>query len=195
MLGSLSRKSLLKVAIFLLILFLAAFVAQIFPVNAQNNRSATAAREQAQQRRDEASQRTCERIVRNIRNRSIKLGERAEKMMDRFDRIVRRVNEFYQNRLEPQGVVIANYDQMLDNIDTKKDAVKDAIVDAKAAYEEISCDSGEPRSLVGAFGEAMKKVITALHDYRRAVIDYLKTVRMAAAEAKSATNSATRSAN
>lgn len=132
-----------------------------------------------------------------IRNRSNRLIQRVNLIIDRFDRITTRVEEYYNNKLVPKGVTLENYDQLLADIEAKKQAAKDAASVASDTAKGFSCDSADPKAQLGQFRTEATNVIRALKEYKKSVIDFLVAVRTKGKNIKSpgATSSATPSAN
>ena len=144
-----------------------------------------------------AKVRACQRKQTNIKRRSDNLIRRVNLIIDRFDRITNRVKEYYNNKLVPKGITVENYDQLLADIEAKKQAAKDAASIASDTAKGFSCDSADPKAQLGQFRTEVTNVIRALKEYKKSVIDFLVAVRTKGKNIKSpgATSSATPSAN
>src|SRR3989344_1744756 len=127
-------------------LLLTLFVFQTSPVAAQNNTSVrervkTQIEERLKQAREKlaskaalrkekletAKLRICEARKSGIVRRSTRLAERAERQLNNFGSKLDRVENFYNNTLLPKGIVIENYDDLIADVEAKKQAVAEAI--------------------------------------------------------------------
>ncbi|OGY22299.1 MAG: hypothetical protein A2126_03930 [Candidatus Woykebacteria bacterium GWB1_45_5] len=149
-----------------------------------------------QARLDQVKLKVCQKKQAGIKKRSQSLARRANLITNRFDRITTRVKEYYTNKLGSKGVTIENYDQMVADIATKKEAVDVALKKAESTAKDFSCDSDNPKGQIQAFRQDMINVIRALKEYKKSVINFLVAVRTKAKNIKAptATGSATPSA-
>ncbi|MBI2195510.1 MAG: hypothetical protein HYU48_00485 [Candidatus Levybacteria bacterium] len=153
--------------------------------------SAAAQRKQARtDRLDDAKIRACEARQSAIRKRSDGIVRRAKNQLNVFSKIVQRVQEFYQNKLVPQGKTVANYDSLVANIASSEAAVAPLLSAAQASAAGFSCDRDNPSGQVREFNEDMKAVISALGTYRKSVRALIVAVKGAAGSGNSATTSA-----
>jgi hypothetical protein len=144
-------------------------------------------------RLDQVKLKVCQNRQAAIKQRSQNLVRRANLIMNRFDRITTRVEQYYTNKLVPKGATIENYDQMVANITAKKAVVQAALTKAETDAKDFSCSSDSPKVQLQAFRQDMLAVIGALKDYKKSVIDLLVAVRTKAKNVKTttATGSAT----
>lgn len=128
---------------------------------------------------------SCEARMETIVNRSNSLTQRAQKMEEKFASIASRVEEFYTNKLVPAGITVSNYDSLVAEISTKKDAVDTALSEAKDKALDSDCsDVSTAKGRIGEYRQAMIKVIRALKEYRTAIKNLIVAVRTAAKDLK-----------
>lgn len=148
--------------------------------------------EKFEARLEARKEKLCDRVEAKITKRSEQLVNRAHRMTDRFDKIAERVEEYYTEKLFPQGATIDNYDALVADIAVKGAAVDEALANADAAIDEFECDGDTPKGVLTLFRDDMKSVITALKDHRTAVVNLIVAVRTKGKNIKSpgATSSA-----
>ena len=135
----------------------------------------------------EAKQKVCETRKKIIVNRSNKIAERAQKQFEVFQNHAQRVDDYYNNKLLPKGIIVPNYEALKADIAAKKDAVQVAIEAAKAAAANFDC-AGQ----LATFREDMREAIAALKEYRTSIRNFIVAIRTAKANAE-ATHSASKS--
>lgn len=129
-------------------------------------------------------QRSCEVRQAAVDNRMSRLVELAEKIQENFATHSQRIQDYYLSVLVPKGVTIANYDDLLANIATKKAVVQTTLATAQAGANEFSCDMVDPQTYLNTFRTDMLAVKTALQDYRTSIKDLLVAVKTASEELK-----------
>ena len=188
-------------------LLLILFVFQTSPVVAQNNTSVrervkTQIEERLKQAREKlaskaalrkekletAKLRICEARKSGIVRRSTRLAERAERQLNNFGSKLDRVENFYNNTLLPKGVVIENYDDLIADVEAKKQAVAEAINSAKTSAQNFNCSGDDPKGQLTNYRTDMENAVKALKDYRTSIKNLIVAVRTAVA--KIATGSA-----
>lgn len=87
-----------------------------------------------------------------------------------FDLIALRTVDFYENKILSQGVTIPNYNELVNNIQDKKDMIQAAQSTAQYNYETFNCTSGNPKLLVSQFRLNLLIV-------KRAIISYETSIR------------------
>ncbi len=132
----------------------------------------------------------CQARQANISKRSDKMLKRATNQLDVFAKISQRVIDFYQTKLVPQGKIVANYDVLVSDINTKSAAVAPLLQTAQADAANFSCDKDRPADQLKQFEQDMKAVNSALKDYRLSVRNLIVAVKSIAGVENSATNSA-----
>ena len=134
----------------------------------------------------------CERVESKIENRSVKMVNKEENMVTRFDKIATKVKDYYTDKLLPKGGTIDNYDALVADVAAHEAAVNDAVATAQSGTSSFDCDANDPKGRLGNFKVDMKSVITSLKEYRTSVVNLLVAVRTKGKNIKSpgATSSA-----
>lgn len=153
---------------------------------------AASKKEQIQQKLSEVKLKICESVESRIKTRSTGMATRAENMTTRFTKIADRVEEYYTNKLLPKGAVVENYDALVANVAAHEADVNNAVANTQSTISSFDCEANNPKGQLTQFKDEMKKVITALKEYRTSVVDLLVAVRTKAKNIKSpsATSSA-----
>jgi vacuolar-type H+-ATPase subunit H len=133
--------------------------------------------EEHEKKLSEVKLKICKKRQDIIKKRSIKLAERAQKMITRFANHAQRVEDYYTNILLPKGKVVENYDQLVTNIINKKILVEEAVENAKNAASAFDCSSDDPKGQLTTFRLKMQETIKALKNYKKAVRDLIVAVR------------------
>lgn len=131
----------------------------------------------------------CERKQDAIVRRSTRLSERAQRQLTNFEQKANRVEDFYNNRLVPKGITLDNYDELLVDIEARKQAVNEATTSAKTAAENFDCTTDDPKGQLANYRIDMQNAVSALKNYRTAIKNLIVAVRTAAAKT-TATDSA-----
>lgn len=198
----------------LLVLF---FIFQISPVIAQSENSRKAARDAIKEKiearlketkaklaskaalrkekLEETKLRVCERKQDSIIRRSTRLSERAQRQLVNFEQKANRVEDFYNNRLVPRGITLTNYEDLLADIEAKKQAVNEATTSAKMAAEDFDCSADDPKGQLTNFRIDMQNAVAALKEYRTSIKNLIVAVRTAAAKVATDSANATDSAD
>ncbi len=158
------------------------------PVSAQyRSPSAT-----AQERIDNAKERVCQTRQAAIENRMTALIRLSSNMMEKFDSISTRVQNFYTNKVLPKGNSAPNYDTAVADVEAKKALVTDALTKAQESATAFTCDTDTPRTLYTQFRTDMLAVKKALQNYRTSIKNLILVVhRAAGTESPAATPTAT----
>ncbi len=153
--------------------------------------SKTAERKQVRTDKLEAVKiRACEARQANITKRSEQIVRRATNQLDVFAKIAQRVQEFYQNKLVPQGKIVTNYDSLVADIASNAAAITPLLAAAQAGAADFSCDKDHPSDQVKTFNEDMRAVMAGLETYRKSVRNLIVAVKGVTGAANSATRSA-----
>lgn len=152
-----------------------AFVSSVFAQSASPSPKQT--------RRDAQRVKVCQIHEKTIEKRFNSLSELVENMLAKFDAISARVQKRYTEKLVPDGKTISNYDELLSDITTKKEAVTTALNTAKASSDNFSCDmAANPKEELTAYRKNMQTVKSALKDYRKAIRNLIVAVATASGE-------------
>lgn len=122
--------------------------------------------------REEAMERACENIATGITTRNERIVAMASTILEKFDNIVIRVDEF----VTENGYEVDGYEDLLVNIDTQKELVEQEMEDAGSTAEEFSCDLSNPREAVIGFNQQMRAVLEALQEYRTSIRELIVEV-------------------
>lgn len=141
------------------------FLTLAFPVAAKT----ASPRAKAQERVENAKLKTCQNRQAKIESRMASLIRFAENMMEKFDSISTRVQNFYTNKVLPRGKTAPNYDALVADVMAKKDIVADTLTEAQASLDSFTCDTDSPRNLYNQFKTDMQAVKRALHAYRTSI--------------------------
>lgn len=103
-----------------------------------------------------------------VKNRTIHLLNLVTTMEGTFDSIAERVETFYTTKLVPNGKSNADYDALVNDIQTKKTAVQDAVTAAQAD-SNFNCTDGNAKEQLTRFRTDLQTVKSALKEYRTAI--------------------------
>ena len=104
-----------------------------------------------------------------IKNRSNSLARLVEGMINHFDKIALRVENYYTEKVVPSGKTVANYAELMADIDAKKALVETALQKSKDDFKTFSCTTDDPKGQLALFREDMQAVKKALKDYRASI--------------------------
>ncbi|HEY4695126.1 MAG TPA: hypothetical protein VIH52_04170 [Candidatus Nanoarchaeia archaeon] len=134
--------------------------------------------------------RVCEKRQEIIKRRSVNLANRSRRHLDIFLGIAKRVDNFYNEKLVPKGIVVSNYEELKADIEAQKAELEAAVASAKTVAEGFDCSGDDPKGQLADFRAEMKLVIEALKDYREAIKNFIVAIKSAASASRSATSSA-----
>jgi hypothetical protein len=130
---------------------------------------------QIKERLTDQGLRACESREESIKKRGDNLTRMSANMLGKFDAIVMRVKEFYEEKVISSGKSVSNYDELLADISAKKSAVEAALSEVPQA-SEFDCSSDGPKALATDFREKMQAVKEALKEYRTSVKNLIVAV-------------------
>ena len=163
------------------------------PDNARETTGSPDMREQRKQkvqnRLTEVKLKMCQGKETAIKNRATHLGDLANKMIEKFDAITGRVKEYYTSKVIPSGKTLANYDSLVSDIQTKKEAVQTALTQAQTNVSGFSCDGDAPKEQMTQFREDMQAGKTALKEYRTSIKNLIVAIRSISGTKESTTGS------
>ena len=125
--------------------------------------------------------RACEAREDAVKKRTDSLMTLTTRKVAKLDTISSKVQEFYTNKLVPQGKVISNYDALVSDIKTKKAAVESAIKEVPDT-SPFDCSGDDPKGLMTDFREKMQSVKKALHEYHVSIKNLFVEVRKLAGD-------------
>jgi peptidoglycan hydrolase CwlO-like protein len=162
------KTKILSVAFFLAFLFLAdSSYAQNRPTGTPPVRRGLA----------EENLRSCEARQEGLKTRMMSLVRLSSNIKLKFDSISLRVQNYYTDTVVPGGNAISNYDELISEIESKKEDVQtelDAVQDQVDAFE---CSGDDPKGALNQYRLGMQKVKTGLHAYRLSIKNLIVAVR------------------
>lgn len=123
--------------------------------------------------------RACEARKDAVTNRMASLVRFSNNMLEKFNAISLRVQQFYTDKVLPTGVTVANYDALVKDVADKKAVVETAIAAAQADVNGFSCDDSDIRDQYSTFRQSMQAVKQALQNYRTAIKNLIVAVHSA----------------
>lgn len=118
----------------------------------------------------------CEVHERVIQTRADNLQRYASNMLDTFNKIATRVEEYYTTSLVPLGKTIANYDDLVSDIQKKRVVVENDLATAKSDADGFSCTGIDPKAHLTQFRVDMQEVKKALKEYRTSIKNLIVAV-------------------
>ena len=128
---------------------------------------------------DTAKERACENRENAIKKRSDQLIRFTNNQFRVFTSIADRVKTYYTDIVIPSGVMVENYNDLVEEIANKQATVSAELDKATAEYKEFTCSSEKPGSQISAFRTGMQAVKQALKDYRTSIKNLIVAVRSA----------------
>lgn len=113
--------------------------------------------------------RLCKIRERNIINRSNSMVAHAHRLVQFFDSIATRVENYYSSKLVPSGKTLPNYDALVADIKVNKDAITRLLQVVQSDAANFKCEGDDPKGQLDKFREDMHAVITGLKTYRISV--------------------------
>lgn len=149
-----------------------------FAVNVAFAQSATGETRRAAQASPTTDRRMAACLAREkaVTNRMTSLVRFTNNMLEKFNAISLRVQQFYTEKVIPTGKTVPNYDALLTEISSKKTVVMTKLTDAQAAVDAFSCEDGDIRTQYATFRQNMQAIKQALHDYRTAIRNLIQAV-------------------
>lgn len=113
--------------------------------------------------------RLCKIRERNIINRSNSMVAHAHRLVQFFDSIATRVENYYSSKLVPSGKTLPNYDALVADIRVNKDAITRLLQVVQSDAANFKCEGDDPKGQLDKFREDMHAVITGLKTHRMSV--------------------------
>src|SRR3989344_6900944 len=102
-------------------------------------------------RLEEAKLRVCQVREKVITNRSNNMVRHANRLTTVFDSIAARIQNYYLTKLVPQGKTLPNYDALILDIQTNKNALTPLLEAVQADIANFKCDGDNPGSQLTQF--------------------------------------------
>ncbi len=143
--------------------------------NLKNRASEAATRRK--EKLSEARLKICEARQKGISQRLKNMLARGKIIHTGHEKVYARVDEFYNNKLVPNGYTLSNYADLKAEIEANKANVKTLLDAAQASGKEFDCSSDDPKGQIDAFKEDLKALIEANKEYKTSIHDFVKAVR------------------
>ena len=125
----------------------------------------------------DAKLKSCQARENAIQNRSTHLVDLVTNMETKFEKIAKRVQDYYTSTVIPQSKTVSNYDTLVKDIQAKREAVQVTLI--KVHQDEalnFDCTVSDPKAQMTQFREDMQAVKSALKDYRTAIKNLIVAV-------------------
>ena len=100
----------------------------------------------------------------------------ANRMVEVFDSIATRIQNYYLTRLVPQGKTLSNYNALVLDIQTNKNAIAPLLQAIQTDIANFKCDGNDPKGQLDQFKEDMHAVIAGLKAYKKSVRNLIVAV-------------------
>lgn len=142
----------------------------------------TEKKEEAKKGLTEAKRTVCERRKETIVKLMNNVVERGNKQIELLTTIANRTKTFY----EQKGKTLANYDELVAGVDTKKAAAEAALASIDTIAQGFDCSGDDPKGKLGFYRETVKTKIGAITDYRQSVRSLIAGVKSVQGEQSNA---------
>jgi hypothetical protein len=115
----------------------------------------------------------CKAHEANINNRIARIADRSAKHLALFNQISERTQAYYLNANQ----TVANYDELLADVATKKSAAEMAIADITTTTADFTCEGESPKIAIEEFKISLKSSIEVLKDYKTSVKNLISGIR------------------
>lgn len=129
----------------------------------------------------------CQAHEQVLKTRMDNLVRLANTMMEVFNKIALRVEDFYKNKVLPTGRTVPNYDAFIADISLKQAIVKSDLNIAQTNANDFICTGIDPKGHLTQFRIDMQTVKGALKDYRTSIKNLIVAVRGVASESATPT--------
>lgn len=144
---------------------------------------------QVKTRSAEAKLKACRNREAAIDNIFVRISDRGQKQLDLFSDIATRAETFYVSK----GKTLSNYNALVADVSSKKDAAVSAVNTVKAKSVTFKCGDTDSKGLAASFKDALRSEITALQAYRTSVNNLIVGIKSVQGTTTSAANKTTAS--
>lgn len=130
--------------------------------------------------------RSCMAHEQAIKTRMTHLTRLATTMEETFGKIAMRAENFYVNKVIPSGKTVSNYNGLVADIATQKNAVTTSLAKAQTDANAFSCVSGSVKAQMTMFRIDMQNVKQALKTYRTSIKTLIVAVHSVVGDEESA---------
>ena len=127
-------------------------------------------------RLEEAKLRVCRLREKNIVNRSNQMIRHANRMVEVFGSIAARIQNYYLTRLVPQGKTLPNYDVLVSDVQTNKNAIAPLLQALQTDISNFKCDGDNPGGQLTQFRTDIQAVIQGLKAYKTSIRNLIVAV-------------------
>lgn len=120
-----------------------------------------------------AKQKVCTNRETEIKNVLTQVSTRATNHIAVLNKIADRTKEFYVTK----GKTLANYDQLVADVDAKKAAAEQSVTNLKAIAEVFTCNVDNPQASIQAVRDALHAKRDAMQAYRESVKNLIVGVK------------------
>src|SRR3989344_6487491 len=139
--------------------------------------SARAEGKNQQNRLAEGKLKACQAKEKALQKRIAQTTKLAATMQVKFDAIAQRVETYYTSKVVPSGKTVANYDNLVADVQSKKAAIKTALTEAQNSVENFVCSADDPKAKLNQFRIGIQSVKSALKEYRISIKNLIVAVR------------------
>lgn len=126
---------------------------------------------------EEGKLKSCQAREEGIKKRSEQLTKMANNMLEKFDTIAQRVEDYYTTKVVPGGKTVSNYDSLVSTITAKKALVQTALASSQNDLASFNCTTGDPKGQMMLYKADMRKVKDALREFRTSIKNLIVAVR------------------
>lgn len=143
-------------------------------------------KESSQTKLEDAKLKSCENREKAITNIMSRIADRGQKQLDLFTTIAERTQTFYAEKDKD----LANYDELAEDVETKKAAAQEAVDALNSNGVIFDCSTENPKGAASAFKESLKSQIEALKAYKTSVKNLIVGVKSVQGTTSSSENGA-----
>jgi hypothetical protein len=127
----------------------------------------------AQTKLEDKKLKACQNREKAINNIMSNIAERGTRQLDVFTKISERTQAFYKDK----GMSVANYDELVADVNAKKTAAEATVAEVKATSLTFKCDGTDPKGAGESFKASLKAEKEALKAYKTSIKDLIKAVK------------------
>lgn len=141
----------------------------------------------------EVKLKACRGVETGITERINKLNSYSANMLEKFDSIAMRVENYYTEKVLPSGKTVSNYSSLVADIALKKATVQTTLGEAEHNGAEFSCSGDSPKNRLKKYRIDMQAVKGALKNYRTSIRNLIVAVHSVSGEENKLTPEPTKS--
>ena len=132
----------------------------------------------------DAKLKACTKRQKAITNIMSRIADRGQKQLDLFSTIAERTQAFYADK----GKTLANYDELVDDVATKKAATQAVVDTINSTSVTFDCLGEDPKGVISSFKDSLKSEIKALKAYKTSVKNLIVGVKSVQGSSSSSEN-------